>query len=199
MRVLVVFCHPCEESLAARLCRAATATLAAAGHEVRLRDLYAEGFDPVIRLQEWRDYFGNVAACEAAVAGHLDDLRWAEALVLVFPSWWYGPPAMLKGWLERVWLPGVTFDIPKSRMGIVTRRLDNIRLFVAVTTSGSPWWWLKLIRDPCRSLLTRGMRPLFHPRCRVVWRQLYSMDYADAARRDAFVGRVTATIREVAP
>lgn len=199
MRFLVVFCHPCGESLAARLCRAVTGTLAAGGHEVRLRDLYAEGFDPVISPEEWRGYFSDVEGNAAAVAGHLDDLRWAEGLVLVYPTWWYGPPAMLKGWLERVWLPGVTFEIPKSRMGIVTRKLDNIRLFVAVTTSGSPWWWLRLIRDPGRSLFTRGMRPLFHPRCKMVWRQLYAMDNASDARRDAFVGRVAATLREIAP
>ncbi|MBP7241859.1 NAD(P)H-dependent oxidoreductase [Amaricoccus sp.] len=199
MRILVVFCHPCGESLAARLCSAVTETLAAGGHEVRLRDLYAEGFDPVIRQEEWRDYFGDNKANAEAVASHLEDLRWAEGLALVYPTWWYGPPAMLKGWLERVWLPGVTFDVPKTRMGIVTRKLDNIRLFVAVTTSGSPWWWLRLIRDPGRSLFTRGMRPLFHPRCRVVWRQLYSMDSASQARRDAFVARVTATLRQVAP
>ena len=197
MRLLLVFAHPCPDSFGAALARAAVATLTAAGHELRLRDLYAEGFDPVIREQEWRAYFADPEASAQAHSGHLEDLRWAEGLVLVYPTWWYGPPAMLKGWFERVWLPGVTFEIPKHALGRVTRKLDNIRLFVAITTSGSPWWWLRLIRDPGRNLFLRGLRPLFSPRCRFVWRQLHAMNHASAADRDRFVARVTATLRAV--
>jgi putative NADPH-quinone reductase len=197
VRLLLVTAHPCPDSFGAGLARAAREALATAGHQVRLRDLYAEGFDPVIREQEWRDYFGDVAASEARLADHLADLRWAEGLVLVYPTWWYGPPAMLKGWFERVWLPGVTFEVPKAKFGRITRKLDNIRLFVAVTTSGSPWWWLRLIRDPGRNLFVRGMRPLLNPRCRFVWRQLHAMNHATTADRDRFRARVADTLRRV--
>ncbi|MBA3325758.1 MAG: NAD(P)H-dependent oxidoreductase [Rhodobacteraceae bacterium] len=197
MRLLLVFAHPCPDSFGAALSRVAAETLTEAGHELRLRDLYAEGFDPVIREQEWRDYFANPEASAVAHAAHLADLRWAEGLVLVYPTWWYGPPAMLKGWFERVWLPGVTFEVPKGRLGRVTRKLDNIRLFVAITTSGSPWWWLRLIRDPGRNLFLRGMRPLLHPRCRFVWRQLHAMNHSSTADRDRFLARVTRTLRAV--
>lgn len=197
MRLLVVFAHPCPESFGASLCRAAVESLTAGGHEVRLRDLYAEGFDPVIREAEWRDYFADPAASAARLAGDLADLRWAEGLVLVYPTWWYGPPAMLKGWFERVWLPGATFAIPSGRFGRVTRRLDNIRFFAVVTTSGSPWWWLRVIRDPGRNLFMRGMRPLLHPRCRVLWRQLHAMNHATDAERDRFRARVAAALRAI--
>jgi putative NADPH-quinone reductase len=197
LRLLVVFAHPCPESFGASLCRAAVESLTAGGHEVRLRDLYAEGFDPVIREAEWRDYFADPAASAARLAGDLADLRWAEGLVLVYPTWWYGPPAMLKGWFERVWLPGATFAIPSGRFGRVTRRLDNIRFFAVVTTSGSPWWWLRVIRDPGRNLFMRGMRPLLHPRCRVLWRQLHAMNHATDAERDRFRARVAAALRAI--
>ncbi len=197
MRLLLVSAHPCADSFVASLRRAAVETLTAAGHELRVRDLYAEGFDPVIREQEWRDYFADPATSAATHAAHVADLVWAEGLVLVYPTWWYGPPAMLKGWFERVWLPGVTFEVPKARLGRVTRKLDNLRLFVAITTSGSPWWWLRVIRDPGRNLFLRGMRPLLHPRCRFVWRQLHAMNHADDADRARFRDRVVATLRAV--
>jgi NAD(P)H dehydrogenase (quinone) len=197
LRLLLVFAHPCPDSFGASLCRAAVESLTAGGHEVRLRDLYAEGFDPVIREAEWRDYFADPAASAGRLADHLADLRWAEGLVLVYPTWWYGPPAMLKGWFERVWLPGATFEIPKSRLGRITRKLDNIRLFVAVTTSGSPWWWLRLIRDPGRNLFLRGMRPLLNPRCRMIWRQLHAMNHATSAERERFRARVAATLAAI--
>ena len=196
---MLVHAHPCPDSLSGRLYRAAADALQAAGHELRLRDLYAEGFDPVLREAEWRGYFDDPAANAALHARDVADLRWAEGLVLVYPTWWYGPPSMLKGWFERVWLPGVTFEVPKTRFGRVTCKLDNIRLFAVVTTSGSPWWWLRLIRDPGRSLFLRGMRPMFHPRCRFVWRQLHAMNHASDAARDRFVARVAATLGEIRP
>lgn len=197
MRLLLVFAHPCADSFGARLCRAAVEALTARGHELRIRDLYAEDFDPVIREPEWRAYFADPASSAAQHADHVGDLRWAEGLVLVYPTWWYGPPAMLKGWFERIWLPGVTFEIPKTKFGRVTRKLDNIKLFAVVTTSGSPWWWLRVIRDPGRNLFLRGMRPMFHPRCRFVWRQLHAMNHASAADRARFLARVTATLGEI--
>lgn len=194
MRLLLVAAHPCPDSFGASLKRAAAETLAARGHEIRLRDLYAEGFDPVMREAEWRAYFADPGASEAALADHVADLRWAEGLVLVYPTWWYGPPSILKGWFERVWLPGVTFEVPKSKIGRVTRKLDNIRLFAVITTSGSPWWWLRLIRDPGRNLFLRGIRPLMHPRCRYVWRQLHAMNHASTEDRARFLARVRDTL-----
>lgn len=199
MRLLLVAAHPCADSFNAGLARAAVATLTAAGHDVRLRDLYDEGFDPVMRDAEWRAYFADPRSSEALHGRDVADLRWAEGLVLVYPTWWYGPPAILKGWFERVWLPGVTFEVPKTRFGRVTRKLDNIRLFAVVTTSGSPWWWLRLIRDPGRNMFLRAMRPMFHPRCRFVWRQLHAMNHATTADRDRFAARVATTFKEIRP
>ena len=139
MRVLLVYCHPCPESYTAALRDTALAALREAGHETRLVDLYAEGFDPVMSAQERRDYH-TAGANEAPVARHLALLRWCEGLVFVYPTWWYGQPAMLKGWLERVWIPHATFTMPEPGKPI-GRVLTNIRAISVISTLGSPWWW----------------------------------------------------------
>src|SRR5262249_53562891 len=100
MRILLVYCHPCGESFVAAVRDAAVAGLEAAGHEVRIGDLYAIGFDPVMSAEERRGYH-EPGSNEKPVAEHLAMLRWCEGLVFVYPTWWYGPPAMLKGWLDR--------------------------------------------------------------------------------------------------
>lgn len=197
MRLLVVFSHPSQDSYGAALRDRALETLRAAGHEIRLRDLYAEGFDPVLSRVEWDRYLSDPQANIAGVRDHVDDLHWCEGLIVIYPTWYYGAPAMLKGWLERVWLPGVTFNIPKSARDRPTGMLTNIRTFVGITTSGSPWWWIKLIRDPGRSLWVRGLKPIFHPRCRFHWRQLYSMNHRTDADRARFLGQVDAMLRRI--
>jgi NAD(P)H dehydrogenase (quinone) len=190
MKLLVVFSHPSQDSYGAALCAHALTTLRAAGHDVRLRDLYAEGFDPVLSRAEWDRYLSAPQVNIAAVQDHIDDLQWCEGLVVIYPTWYYGAPAMLKGWLERVWLPGVSFEIPPTATSRPVGKLTNIRTFVGITTSGSPWWWIRLIRDPGRSLWTRGLRPIFHARCRFHWRQLYGMNHRTDADRARFLDKV---------
>jgi len=197
LRALVVFCHPSRTSFAAALCDAACRALRETGHEVRLRDLYAEAFNPVLNLGEWEDYLTRPEVNAARQYSHVKDLQWADALVVVYPTWYYGPPAMLKGWLERVWLPRVTFEVASTRLRRPRPLLRNIRRFVGITTSGSPWWWLRLVRDPGRSLWTRALRPVFAPGCRVVWRQLHDMNHTTPAERSQFLAKVEITMRRL--
>ena len=190
MRLLLVFCHPDPDSYAAALRRAAAEGLRAAGHELREIDLYAEGFDPVFSAAEKATYLADTAKNIDGVARHVEALRWAEGWVVVYPTWIYGPPAMLKGWLERVWLPGVSFTVAKAKQRRIGGELQNIRLFIGITTSGSPWWWLKLNGDPGRSLFMKGLRPLYAARCRMRWLQLYNMNHVTQAEREAFIAMV---------
>ena len=190
MRLLLVYCHPDPHSYGAAVRRTAADALRAAGHELRQIDLYAEGFNPVFSAAEKATYLGDTAQNIAGVAAHVDALRWAEGWVVVYPTWFYGAPAMLKGWLERVWLPGVSFRIATGRQRTIGGELSNIRRFIGITTSGSPWWWLKMIGDPGRSLFMKGLRPLYAKRCRMQWLQLYNMNHVTAAERNAFVARV---------
>ncbi len=197
MRLLVVFCHPSRESFGAALFDTACRTLRAAGHEVRVRDLYREGFEPVLSEQEWSDYLPHTRTIIDKHPDHVDDLKWAEGLLVIYPTWYFGPPAMLKGWLERVWLPGIAFEVADARFRRTKGKLGHIRLFAGITTSGSPWWWIRLIRDPGRSLWTRGLRPLFSPNCRVIWLQLYDMNNSTEKDRSGFLARVEKALRRI--
>lgn len=137
MKCLVVVAHPLERSLSRTLARFAAERLEAAGHEVTVEDLYGNGFAPALTPAERASYYAG-AFDASAIAGEVDRLREAEALVLVFPTWWYGFPAILKGWFDRVWAPGVAFD-HASDFGPIKPRL-RLRRVLAVTTLGSPWW-----------------------------------------------------------
>ena len=188
MRCLVVYTHPVAESYCAALCRQAVAALEAAGHEVRLLDLYAEGFDPVMRRQERIDYHTR-GLNEEPVRVHLAHIAWAEALVFVYPTWWYGLPAMLKGWLDRVWIPHVTFTLPEDDQPI-RGLMQNIVRIVGISTSGASRLWLAIIGNPGRRTITRGIRALCHPRCRTQWLAHYNIDRSTPASRAAFLERV---------
>ena len=191
MRLLLVFCHPDPASYGAALRDTTLTALQAAGHELRQIDLYAECFDPVFSAAERGSYLSDTASNIAGVAAHVDALRWAEGWVVIYPTWFYGAPAMLKGWLERVWLPGVSFRIATAKERTIGGELKNIRLFVGITTSGSPWWWLKVIGDPGRSLFMKGLRPLYAKGCKMKWLQLYNMNHVTQAEREAYLQRIS--------
>lgn len=190
MRILVVYCHPVPTSYAAALRDCALAALARAGHETRLLDLYREGFDPVMSPLERERYLTDGEANIAGVQPHVDALRWAEGLLFVFPTWYFGPPAMLKGWLERTWLPGVAFRVPRFKGDRQGPLMQHVRWLGVITTSGSPRWWLFLLGDPVRRLFARALRALFARRCRVQWLQLYSMNNTTPEDRARFLARV---------
>lgn len=195
MRTLVVHCHPDPESYNAALYRTACDALRAGGHELRCIDLYAEGFDPVLTREERAAYLPDPGLIERRVQPHVDALRWAEHLVFVYPSWFYGPPAMLKGWFERVWLPGVAFLPPAARGRPAIPGLRQVRRLTVVTTGGAPRWWVAVVGDPGRKLFARGLRALFAPRCRTTWLQLHGMNHVSREELGAFLARVGRTLR----
>ncbi len=124
MKVLYVYCHPLPESFHAAIRVKALAGLKRAGHEVDLLDLYAEGFDPVLSEEGRRHYHDetrNKVGLEPLVAR----LQAADAMVVQFPTWCFGLPAMLKGFCDRLLMPGVAFDI--SDPAEVKPMLGNIR------------------------------------------------------------------------
>lgn len=151
MKCLVVVAHPLPDSLCRSLARFVTEQLEAAGHEVVIEDLYGSGFDAALTEAERRSYYA--AAFDAsAVTSEAARLTEAEALVLVFPTWWYGFPAILKGWFDRVWSPGIAFD-HAANFGPIKPRLKLARV-LAITTLGSPWWIDTLVLwQPVRRIL----------------------------------------------
>jgi NAD(P)H dehydrogenase (quinone) len=192
MRVLVIYCHPRPDSFSAGLRDAVVDGLTAGRHSVELRDLYGEGFDPVLSAYQRGVYFdtaNNVLNLEE----HVGALRRAEGLVLVYPSWWFGMPAMLKGWFDRVWLPGVAFRLGSPK--VLEPLLTDLRRIGIVTTYGSPRWLLWWVGWPDRLVVKRGFRPLCARGCRIDWFGLTRMDEDNPARRERFLARVTRHFR----
>ncbi|MBV9860411.1 MAG: NAD(P)H-dependent oxidoreductase [Alphaproteobacteria bacterium] len=189
MRVLVIYAHPLRDSFASALHQRILAALQAGGHTVDDCDLYAERFDPVLKAAERRAY--NTGEPDlGAVAPHVGRLRSAEALILCFPTWWYGMPAILKGYFDRVWVPGVAFNLPPGG-GAITPALTNIRKFAVVTTYGSPWWLVKLVlRDPVRAVLIGGLRRLCGRQVRHSFDALYNIDAASRERCARYLSRI---------
>jgi putative NADPH-quinone reductase len=190
MRVLVLYCHPNPESYGAALHRAVVDALTAAGHAVDDCDLYAEGFDPVLSRQE-RVGYHDLATNTAPVQTHVDRLRAAEALVLVFPVWNFGLPALLKGYLDRVFLPGVSFGLVDGRtQGLLT----HIRRIAVVTTYGASRWRAFLMGDPPRRFCTRVLRAVTRFSASVTYLAHYDMNRATDATRTAFLAEVRARL-----
>jgi NAD(P)H dehydrogenase (quinone) len=189
LRYLVVYCHPFEGSFCAKLHANVLEGLSAAGHEVIDLDLYAEGFSSVLSRQEFIDYRDSDKNT-LNVRKYIDQLLGAQGIVLVYPTWWYGMPAMLKGYFDRVWLPGTAFDIG-SKGEVVTGRLKHICSLVTVTTYGSPWWLNRVyMGDPGRKIVTRGLRQLCASDCRVRWYAKYDVDRASPKALKSFADRV---------
>ena len=192
MRCLVLYVHPVEASFCAALRDRAVETLTAAGHEVRVIDLYGEGFQPALTREERLSYH-TPRENERMVQTHLAHIKWAEALVFIYPTWWYGLPAMLKGWFDRVWIPHVTFTLPPDG-GKIRGLMQNIVRLVVITTAGSPWLWMVLMGSPGRATIMRGVRALCHRRCRKRFLAHYSIDRSTPASRAAFLDRVASTL-----
>ena len=190
MKVLVVYCHPNPNSFCASLYASTVRTLQEGGHELRCFNLYAENFQPILTLEEREAYLPNPGLIEARVQPHVDALKWAEHLVLVFPIWFYGPPAMLKGWLERVWLPRVAFLPPAQKSKAAVPGLRHIQRLTVVTHGGAPWWWLKVMGDPAKKLFTLGLRALMAKNCNTQWLQLHNMNNVTPAECDKFSAKV---------
>ena len=191
MRALVVHCHPSPESYTAAVRDTVLARLGAGGAEAELIDLYAEGFDPVLTRAGWERY-EETPANRSDVAAHAAALHRADALLFVYPTWWYGPPAVLKGWMERVLLPDVAFSNPAD--GPIRPGLTQVRDLAVFTTCGASRWLTWFVGAPGRRTLLRGLRLNCHPRCRTWFAAHYAMDASTPASRAAHLARVAAEV-----
>jgi putative NADPH-quinone reductase len=149
--------------------------LAGAGRAVQVIDLYAEGFEPVLDAAAWRAHRSGRGHPATDLDPHLAALQAAEGLVLVYPTWWYGLPALLKGWFDRVWQPGVAFTLADGVFQ--THTLARLALFAAITTYGSPRPFIeRIVGDPARRQLLRGLALQFAPDVRTCWAPIYDVD-----------------------
>jgi putative NADPH-quinone reductase len=191
MRVLVLFAHPVESSFGAALHETVVGTLTAAGHEVDDCDLNAEGFNPVMTRQERIDYH-DTDINRKNVERYVERLLAAEALLLVHPVWNFGYPAILKGFIDRVFLPGVSFEL---KNGVVHPSLHNIRKLGVVTTYGGTRLRAFLMGDPPRRIAQRVLRVTIRPGSPLLYLAHYDMNRSTPESRGAFLKRVERAVR----
>ncbi len=174
MRILVLFAHPVETSFGAALHDAVVRALKGHGHDVDDCDLYAEQFDPVMSREE-RIAYDDVSLNRRNVGPYVDRLLAAEALVFSFPVWNMGFPAILKGFVDRVFVPGVSFT--RKENGDYVPALHNVGRLGVVCTYGGGHLLTILMGDPPRRFLTRTLRGICAPGARCDYLAHYDMDH----------------------
>jgi len=135
MQISVILAHPREGSFNHAVAGEVTATLRESGHHVTFHDLYAEGFDPLISNNE----IARDASLPPLVAEHCREIAEAEGIVIVHPDWWGMPPAILKGWVDRVMRPGVAYRFLETDSGEgIPEGLLPARSALVFNTSNTP-------------------------------------------------------------
>lgn len=189
-RALVLFAHPCPESFGSALHSTVVETLEARGWDVDDCDLNAEGFQPVLTEAERRGYHDEATNIEP-VTEYVERLRAAEVLIFSFPVWNFGYPAILKGFLDRVFLPGVSFNIVDGK---VAPNLTQIKKLAAVTTYGGTRWRAIGAGDPPRKHFTRAVWHVTRPE-KMRYLALYGMNLASEEKRASFLAKVEQEMR----
>lgn len=195
MRAVVVYCHPIEGSFCSVLRDAACRGLTGAGHDVTLIDVAADDFNPVMSKDEWNLYYESRVHIPSDVEEYASAVRDAEVLVFVYPTWWSSVPAQLKGWMERVLVPGIAFTFTrKNKLRPGLRKLKHV---VVVTTFGSPRLYVRFINDNGSRLFHRCLRttsPRLVRNHRLVH---YKMDKSTPESRAMFVKKIETKLAQL--
>jgi NAD(P)H dehydrogenase (quinone) len=191
VKVLQVLCHPDASSFCHSAAGAARAALEGAGHGVLFHDLYAEGFDPVLTQSELLRRF----SLDPAVQAHTRELEESGGLVILHPDWWGMPPALLKGWIDRVFRGGTAYEheggefLQKTRVPLLASKRG---LVFCTTDSEEPdhiaaiqGLWRHAILGSC------GMEAS----CVI----LPGMRNADRRRRQSYIEQVDSAVRKSFP
>jgi NAD(P)H dehydrogenase (quinone) len=195
MRVVVVVAHPDPNSFNHAIASTAITSLTKVGHEVTVLDLYAEEFRATMSHDERLAYHSDRPLLDPTAERHAGIVKQAEALVFVYPTWWSTMPAILKGWLERVMVPGVGFVFDDRHH--VRRGLTQVRRIVGISTYSSSWFYVKAIHDNGRRTLLRALRLNTALLTRRSWLGLYEMNTRTAEDRSAFLRNVEQKMRSL--
>jgi NAD(P)H dehydrogenase (quinone) len=187
LRVLVLFAHPVTTSFGSSLHTTVVRTLRASGHDVDDCDLNAERFDPVMTEEDRIAYY-EVPGNRRRVGPYVERLLKSDALVFSFPVWNMGFPAILKGFVDKVFLPGVSFNLKDG--GAYVPCLHNIKRLGVVCTYGGTQLTTFLMGDPPRRFLRRSLRLNCAPGARCDYLACYDMDHTTPERRIRFLKTV---------
>jgi putative NADPH-quinone reductase len=193
MNVVVVLGHPSADSYCAAIFeRIILALKSQSTHNVTAIRLADEKFATAMSTVERMAYETATPLINDETKRHAEVLLQAEALIFVYPTWWSGLPAQLKGWLERVFVLGVAFQFNKNSK--IRPNLHNVRHIIGVSTYGSPWRYVKLVNDNGRRTLTRAIRMSTGLRTRTMWCGIYALDTCTQQQREKFIADTTQKI-----
>jgi len=167
--------------------------LTSAGHEVIVEDLYQRQFNPALTRAERQSYYSQDYD-DSTIKKYTHQLVEAEAVVLVFPTWWFGFPAILKGWFDRVWGPGIAYDHAQD-FGPIKPRLNNLKNVMAITTLGAPGWVdYAIMRRPLRRILKIAILRTCAPGCKFAMHSLYKSENLKTATVHKFTHKIVNAI-----
>ena len=130
MNTLIIFSHPDSHSFNGGILETVIDELSNLGHNYKARNLYMEEFDPVLSKDELEKSYSGILPL--VIREHQKDVLWAETIILIYPIWWMSPPAILKGWIDRVFTVGFAYEYDSN--GI--KGLLNNKKIIMITTSG---------------------------------------------------------------
>jgi NAD(P)H dehydrogenase (quinone) len=114
--------------------------------------------------------------------------------VLCFPTWWFGFPAILKGWFDRVWMPGAAFD-HATDLGAIKPRLTQLKRVMVITSLGSPWWVDQLImRQPVKRILKTAILGTCAPQAQFEMLSIYSSEKLSQEKVTRFQKKITSRL-----
>ncbi|MEE9322200.1 MAG: NAD(P)H-dependent oxidoreductase [Granulosicoccus sp.] len=194
MKYLVVTAHPLDDSLCKHFTRHVVAELERKGHKVTVEDLYDEEFTPTLRAAERSSYY-KAPYQSSRFAPQAIRLQEAQGLVLLFPTWWFGFPAILKGWFDCVWGPGIAFDHTEN-FGPIRPRLNSLEKTLVITTLGSPWWVDRLImRQPVKRIVKIALLATCAKSSKLQCLSLYRCEQSSAQDIARFQSRINTALQ----
>jgi NAD(P)H dehydrogenase (quinone) len=220
-KILVVQSHPCPESYNAVIAQTFVESAIKLGHDVRRITLYDNNdatkcYRPNMNRFERDNYFALLNPNEqqhpkfelaSEVKHHIELLQWCDTLVFIYPTWWMNTPATLKGFLDRTFLPGPTWDFPSSSSNSTTTttataaaataaslglvpKLNNIQRMIGISTYGANNTTVFLAGDNGRRMISNAIRHSVCPNASVLWLGLYGVDTASLQQRQEFLQKV---------
>ena len=189
MRILAIHAPTAGSTMTHDAFGIAVTTARTAGHHVMAIDLAAEGFVPVMTGVEHAAYLGDQPLVADETRRAADAVTSAEVLVFVYPTTYSTIPVVLKGWLERVFVPGVSFVLdPQTHK--VRRNLTGVRRIVGISTYEGSRSDVRRARDNGKRTLLRALRMNTGLRTRTSWIALYDADRARASDVESFHDRI---------
>ena len=196
MKILVILGHPHQGSFNHAIAETAVTTLQKKGHEVIFHDLCAERFDPLLPYEE----IPKNAQLEPVVRKHCDEIAGADGIIIIHPNWWGQPPAVLKGWIDRVIRPGVAYGFVEgdSGEGVPVGLLKAKAALIFNTSDTSEEREMKIFKDPLDAIWKNCIFDL----CGVknIYRRMFSIIVTSTEeQRKAWLREVEDTVNKYFP